>query len=205
MSLKVLLVEDEPIVALGLQSMIRNEGYEIVGVAQDGQEGLDMIKSLHPDVAIVDVKLPVMDGIALTKSAMSEVPLPIVILTAYADEEFVVGAAEAGAFGYLVKPVSSDTLLPTIRMGVARFREFIEVKRESDDNRQALETRKLVERAKHILMARLNLDEETAFAHIRDKCRNQNKTMKETASEILEADASFMRSVEKAPLSKIRV
>jgi response regulator NasT len=202
--MRVLLVEDEPVVALGLQSMIRDQGFDVVGVAQDGQSGLDMIRSLKPDVAVVDVKLPVMDGLAMAKAAMTESPLPVVVLTAYADKEFVEEAARVGAFGYIVKPASADTLLPTIKMAVARFNELRDIRHESEENRQALETRKLVERAKYILMARLNLNEEAAFAHIRDKCRNQNKTMKETAIEILEADAIFMRSVEKAPLSKIR-
>lgn len=202
--MKVLLVEDEPVVALGLQSMLTEDGHEVVGVAQDGKQGLDMIKSLKPDIAIVDVKLPVMDGIAVTSAAMAESPLPVVMLTAYADDEFVNGAAKAGAFGYIIKPVSPETLRSTMKMASARFSEFRKIKRESDENRQALETRKLVERAKYTLMARLGLDEEAAFAHIRDKCRNQNKTMKETAAEILEADAEFLKSVEKAPLSKIR-
>jgi response regulator NasT len=141
---------------------------------------------------------------ALAKQVMAETPLPLVVLSSCTDDAAVEDAAKTGVYAYLVKPASPESLVPTIKMAVARFNEIKEIRRESEENRQALETRKLVERAKYTLMARLNLGEEAAFAHIRDKCRNQNKTMKETAIEILDADTAFLRSIDKAPLNKAR-
>lgn len=202
MGYRVMVVEDEAVVAVGIRSMVQAAGHEVIGVAHSGEEALEMLREIQPEIALVDIRLPGIDGIETTKRMVQESGIAVIILTAFADSEFIDGAANAGAFTYLLKPADSEVLRANIEMAVSRAAEFAVLRKEAEDTRGALETRKLAERAKHIIMQRLSLDEETAFSHIRQKCRNQNKTMRQAAEEIIIADQEFMTSVEKDPPKK---
>lgn len=202
MALRVMVVEDEAVVAVGVQSMVEDAGHEVVGIARTGEEAVRMAGETHPDLAVVDVKLPDMDGLETTRRLVTGGDTAVIILTAFADPEFVEGAAAAGAFTYLMKPVTMETLAANMRLAAARSAQFAELRREADDVRAALEVRKLSERAKHVLMERLQLNEADAFTHLRQKCRNQNKTMRQVSEDILAADEAFMAVVDKDPPRK---
>lgn len=199
---RVMVVEDEAVVAVGIRSMAQEAGHEVIGVARSGEEAVLMARENRPDVALVDIKLPGMNGIETTRRLVEDFGTAVIILTAYADKEFIDGAALAGAFTYLLKPADVDALRANIALAVARAAEFAELRKEAEDTKTALETRKLAERAKHVLMERLSLSEEAAFAHLRQKCRNQNKTMRQSAEEIIAADERFLEIVEKEPPKK---
>ena len=205
MPFRVMVVEDEPVVAVGVVAMIQEAGHEVVGVARSGEEALDMAAERNVQIAIVDVKLPGINGIETTRQLMERHNTAVIILTAYADPEFVEGAAAAGAFTYVLKPVAKEALLPNLEMAVARARELSELRKEARDLKTSLEVRKLSERAKHILMERLSLSEGDAFAHLKQKCRNQNKTLRQASDEILAAEEAFMSEVGKDPPKKTRV
>ncbi|MCE5314412.1 MAG: response regulator [Armatimonadota bacterium] len=204
MGYRVLVVEDEAVVAVGVRSMIQDAGHEVVAVTRSGEEAVEIAEQTHPDVAVVDIKLPGIDGIDTTRRLVASGVAAIIILTAYADNKLIEGAASAGAFTYLLKPADGDTVRANIEIAVARAAEFGVMKKEAEDTRVALETRKHAERAKHILMERLSFGEETAFAHIRNKCRNQNKTMRQVAEEIIRADEAFLDAVGNEPPKKDR-
>jgi response regulator NasT len=193
-----MIVEDESVVAVGIRAMIQDAGHEVLGVAHSGEEGIAMVENRKPDVVVVDVKLPGIDGIETTRRLVEEYNTPVIILTAYADPEFIEGAASAGASTYLLKPVSKESLCANLELAVARAHEFAQLRREVEDMRAALEVRKLAERAKHVLMERLALSEADAYAHLRQKCRNQNKTMRQVGEEILAAHDSFMEGISSA-------
>lgn len=204
MGYRVLVVEDEAVVAVGIRSMIQDGGNEVIGVAHSGEEALKMASEDRPDIALVDIKLPGMNGIETTKKLVKNHGIAVIVLTAYADQEFIDGAAAAGAFTYLLKPADTDALRANLELASARAGEFAVMRKEAEETKSALETRKLAERAKHILMERLTLNEENAFAHLRQKCRNQNKTMRQAAEEIIAADEAFLFVVEKEAIKKDR-
>ncbi|MCE5197914.1 MAG: response regulator [Armatimonadota bacterium] len=202
MGYRVLVVEDDPVVAVGIVSILQEAGHEVTGVARSGEEALEISASNSPEIALVDVKLPGMDGIKTTRKLVEQGSPAVIMLTAYADKNLVEGAAQAGAFTYLLKPADKETLLANLEIATARWSEFAELRKEAEDTRTALETRKLSERAKHVMMERLSWSEETAFAHMRHKCRNQNKTMHQVAEEIIAADEAFMGVIDKDPPKK---
>jgi AmiR/NasT family two-component response regulator len=202
---RVLIVEDEAVVAVGVVSMVQDAGHEVVEVARSGEEALEIAADKRPDVAIVDIRLPGINGIETTRQLVEKHNTAVVILTAYSDPEFVEGAAGAGAFTYLLKPVTKEALRANLELAAARSSEFAELRREANDLRTALEVRKLSERAKHVLMGRLALSEADAFAHLKQKCRNQNKTLREASEEILAADEAFLDEIAKDPPKRPRV
>jgi len=191
--LRILICEDEGLTALRLRKELSSLGYNIVGEAKDGREAISLAKRLHPDVILMDIKMPKLDGIAATKRIMEESPTTIIILTAYSNDNFIEEAIAAGASAYLVKPVSSsiEQLLPTIELAASRFAEFQQVKGEVESLKEALEVRKLVERAKGILMARANLSEGEAFKKMQRMSQDSRKPMKEIAREVIRADEIF--------------
>ena len=203
MSFRVLVVEDESVVAVGVREMIQDAGHEVVGVARSGEEAISLAQQTRPDAAIVDAKLPGIDGIETTRRLVEQDHVAVMILTTDADPELITGAASAGAFTYLLKPINKEVLCANLEMAAARAAEFGELRREVDDVRTSLEVRKLSERAKHVVMRRLGLSEEEAFSHLRHKCRNQNKTMRETSEEILAADKAFTDVLSKDPPKKL--
>ncbi len=199
MRLRVMVIEDEPVVAVGIRSMIEDSGHEVVAMARGGEEALSLLEEARPDVAVIDVKLPGMDGIETTRDIVRRADVGVVILTAYSDPEFVEGSIAAGAFTYLLKPVTKEALAANIAIAAKRAIEFAELRKEAADTKTALQVRKLTERAKSILMERVSLSEAAAHSHLTLKCRNQNKTMRQVAEEIIAADKAFMSTVGKDP------
>ena len=186
--LRILIADDEAVIRLGLRSMLEDQGYRVVGEAADGDRALALVRRLRPDLVLLDIKMPGIDGLEAARALLAEPPVPVIVLTAYADREFVDRAKEAGVLAYLVKPVRESDLRPAIEVALARFREIRALHEDIGSLEEALATRKLVERAKGVLMSRHGLDEAAAFAQIQRQARSTRKTMKDIAQEILAAD-----------------
>src|SRR5215510_3333131 len=163
---RVIIADDESIVRMDLREMLSNLGYLVVGDVGDGQSAVNLARELKPDVVLMDIKMPNLDGIEAAKVLTEEEIAPVVLLTAYGQKELVDRAKEAGVVGYLVKPFREADLLPAIEVALTRFNEFKAVRQEVEDLQNALETRKLVERAKGILMDTQGMDENEAFRKI---------------------------------------
>ncbi len=190
-ALRILICEDEGLTALRMRKELSSFGYNIVGEAKDGRESVSLAKRLRPDVILMDIKLPKLSGIDATKRIMEDNPTAIIMLTAYSNDNFIEEAIAAGASAYLVKPVDSEQLLPTIELAASRFAEFQQVKSEAENLKEALEVRKLVEKAKGILMERSNLSEGESFKKMQRMSQDSRKPMKEIAQEIMRADEIF--------------
>lgn len=186
--LRVLIADDESLRLMSLREQLEKLGHRVVAEAGDGRSAADLSRELKPDLAILDIKMPELDGIAAAEVMMSERPLPIILLTAYSEKDLAERAASAHVSAYLMKPVSENDLLPAIALATSRFAEFQSLHKEVDDLREALETRKLVERAKGILMRRLDLTEEEAFRRLQRRSQNENKKLGEIAEAIITAD-----------------
>jgi response regulator NasT len=186
--LRIVIADDESLHSMSLREQLETMGHRIVGEAEDGETTLQLLRDLHPDLAILDIKMPEPDGIQVAETIMQEQPMPIILLTAYSERSLAERAADAHVAAYLMKPVSSEDLMPAIALATSRFNEFQMLNREVQDLRDALETRKLVERAKGILMRRLNLTEEEAFRRMQRRSQNENKKMSEIANAIITAD-----------------
>jgi response regulator NasT len=165
--------------------MLTNLGYLVIGDVGDGQSAVNLARELKPDVVLMDIKMPNMDGIEAAKILTEEQIAPVVLLTAYGQKELVDQAKEAGVVGYLVKPFRETDLLPAIEVALSRFKEFKTVRQEVADLQHALETRKLVERAKGILMDTQGIEENEAFRKIQKMSMNTRKPMKEVAEAII--------------------
>ncbi|TMJ09527.1 MAG: response regulator [Bacillati bacterium ANGP1] len=183
--LRILIADDEAVIRLGLRSMLEDQGYRVVGEAADGTRALDLVRRLRPDLVFLDIKMPGIDGLQAAQALLAERAVPVIVLTAYADREFVDKAKDAGVLAYLVKPVRESDLRPTVEVALARFREIRALHDDVGSLEDALATRKLIERAKGVLMRRNGLDETAAFAQIQRRARNSRRTMKEIAEEIL--------------------
>lgn len=165
--------------------MLTSLGYLVVGEVGDGQSAVNLARELKPDVVLMDIKMPDLDGIDAAKILTEEQIAPVVLLTAYSQKELVDRAKEAGVVGYLVKPFRESDLMPAIEVALARFAEFQAMNQEVSDLQNALETRKLVDRAKGILMDTQKLDEQEAFRKIQKMSMNTRKPMKEVAEAII--------------------
>jgi len=187
-SLRILIADDESLRVLSLKGQLESLGHKVIGEAANGKEALRLSEELKPDLAILDIKMPELDGIEAAQKMMETRPIPIILLTAYSEKELAERAALANVSAYLMKPVSEQDLLPAIALAVQRFREFQALHHEVDNLRDALETRKLVERAKGILMRRLSLTEEEAFRRMQRRSQNENKKLGEIAQAIITAD-----------------
>lgn len=184
-SLRIVIADDEGVIRLGLRAMLEEQGYQVVGEAGDGKRALDLAGKLHPDLIFLDIKMPGVDGLQSARVLLRDRTVPVIILTAYADRDFVERAREAGVLAYLVKPVREGDLRPAIEMAMGRFREIQALREEIGGLEETLRTRKLVERAKGILMRRDGVDEAQAFARLQKQARDARKTMKEIAETIL--------------------
>ena len=184
-AMKILIAEDETIIRLDLRSLLESNGFEVCGEAKDGEEAVALARSLEPDLAIMDVKMPKLDGIEAARRILSERPIPIVMLTAYGQEELVSRAVEAGVFGYLVKPFREQDLLPAIQTARARHEELSALREEAESLAEALAARKAIERAKGILMTKEGLTEEAAFARLRKASQVSGRPLKVIAEAIL--------------------
>jgi AmiR/NasT family two-component response regulator len=184
---RILIAEDEELTRVMVRTQLEQLGYEVVGEAETGEDAVRLALQTRPDVVILDIRMPVMDGIEAARQIVSQHPCAVVFLTAYAEEELITQATQVGAYGYLLKPFRKQELAPAITLALTRFREMQAKDREVRELQEALETRKLIERAKGILMDRLGLSEAEAFRRIHFMARNQNKTMKEIAQSVITA------------------
>lgn len=187
-ALRIVIADDESLHSLSLRSQLEAMGHRVVGEASDGETALQLLRDLHPDLAILDIKMPDPDGIQVAETIMQEHPMPILLLTAYSEGSLAERAANAHVAAYLMKPVSPQELMPAMALAISRFNEFQNLNKEVTDLRDALETRKMVERAKGILMRRLNLTEEEAFRRMQRRSQNENKKMSEIANAVITAD-----------------
>jgi len=182
---RVIIADDESIIRMDLREMLTNLGYLVVGEAGDGRSGVNLARELRPDVAIFDIKMPGMDGIEAARILTEEKIAPVVLLTAYSQRDLVERAKEAGVVGYITKPMRESDLTPAIEVAMARFSEFRALEEEIGDLKQALETRKFVDRAKGILMDTQGLTEAEAFRKIQKMSMNKRKPMKDVAEAII--------------------
>ena len=184
-SLRILIAEDETIIRLDLRSLLETAGFEVCAEARDGQEAVELARSTAPDLAVLDVKMPRLDGIDAARASLEERPIPIVMLTAYGQDELVARAVEAGVFGYLVKPFREGDLLPAIRTALARFAELSALREEVDTLQEALAARKSIERAKGLLVKKEGLSEADAFARLRKASQLSGRPMQVVAEALI--------------------
>ncbi|MCS7172209.1 MAG: response regulator [Armatimonadetes bacterium] len=185
--LRILIADDEAIRLMTLRTQLRSLGFEVVAEATDGEEAVRLAQEREPDLAILDIKMPGLDGISAAQRILQHRPIPIVLLTAYSEVELVERALETGVFAYLVKPVTEEDLLPAILLARKRFEEFRVLQNEVQDLREALEARKLIERAKGILMKRLGISEQEAFRRMQVQSQKENRKLVEIARAIITA------------------
>ena len=183
--MRILIAEDETIIRLDLKSILERAGFDVCAEARDGIEAVELAASEHPDLAILDVKMPRLDGIEAARRILADRPIPIVVLTAYGQDELVARAVEAGVFGYLVKPFREEDLLPAIAAARARHGELEALRDEAESLAEALATRKVVERAKGLLMERESLTEQEAFARLRRASQVSGRPMKVVAEALI--------------------
>jgi two-component system, response regulator PdtaR len=182
---RVLIAEDEALIRLDLAEMLVEEGYDVVGEAGDGEVAVRLAQELRPDLVIMDIKMPVMDGLAAAEKIADERIAPVVILTAFSQRDLVERARAAGAMAYLVKPFQKSDLVPAIEIALSRFAELAALEAEVASLSERLETRKLVERAKAEMMAKYSMTEPQAFKWIQRTAMDHRLTMREVANRIL--------------------
>ncbi|AUS80904.1 ANTAR domain-containing protein [Actinoalloteichus sp. AHMU CJ021] len=183
---RVVVAEDEALIRLDLVEMLREENYDVVGEAVDGQEAVELANELQPDLVILDVKMPRMDGIEAASLIVGDRVAPVVILTAFSQRDLVERARDAGAMAYLVKPFAKRDLIPAIELAMSRFAEVRALEGEVADLQERLEARKVVERAKGLLMKNQSLSEPEAFRWIQRTAMDRRTTMKAVAEAVLE-------------------
>jgi response regulator NasT len=183
--LRILIAEDETIIRLDLRALLEAAGFEVCAEARDGVEAVELAASEKPDLAVLDVKMPRLDGIEAARRILEDQAIPIVMLTAYGQEELVSRAVEAGVFGYLVKPFRETDLLPAIRTARARHEELSALREEADSLAEALAARKTIERAKGLLMEREGLSEQDAFARLRKASQVSGRPLKVVAEAVV--------------------
>ena len=195
MALRVVIAEDEAIIRLDLKEILEEEGYDVVGAASRGEEAIEMVRSLRPDLAILDIKMPGKDGIEVASELSRDSICPVVILTAFSQRSFVEQARDAGVLAYLVKPFQASDLVPAIELAMARFQEKIVLEQEvanlSDLAERAsrqLETRKLVDRAKGILMDSFYMTETDSFGFIQKSAMDSRSSMAQVARKIISGE-----------------
>lgn len=191
--LRILLADDEALIRLDLREMLTEAGHEIVGEAANGQEAVQLAQELHPDIVIMDVKMPVMDGLTAAQQITEAEIAPVLLLTAYSQQDIVTRATEAGVIAYLVKPVREQQLFPAIEVAVSRFRAWQELGRELDELKESLATRKLVDRAKGILMTAHKMTEQEAYRKMQQFSMAKRISLKKLAEEIIAADEKYRK------------
>jgi response regulator NasT len=183
--MRILVAEDETIIRLDLRALLEKAGFDVCGEARDGLEAVELARELGPDLAVMDVKMPRLDGIEAARRILDERPIPIVMVTAYGQQEIVSRAVEAGVFGYLVKPFREQDLLPAIQTARARHHELEALRAEAESLADALEARKGIERAKGLLMAKEGLTEQEAFERLRRASQISGRPLKVVAEALI--------------------
>lgn len=184
-SLRILIADDEPIIRLDLKNILEGMGHKVVAEASDGRTAVDLARRNGLDLAILDIKMPDMDGVDAAKVITEEKICPVLLLTAYSQQDLIDRAKEAGVFGYLVKPFKEADLLPAIEIAISRYRELSALEREVGNLQERIETRKTVDRAKGILIDKHSMTEADAFRWIQQQSMNTRKTMREIAEAVI--------------------
>ena len=186
---RILVAEDETLIRMDLVEMLREAGYEVVAEASNGSEAISLAEELRPDLAILDVKMPVLDGISAAEKIITIAP--VLMLTAFSQRELVERARDAGAMAYVVKPFTIDDLIPAIEIAISRHLQVRSLAAEVADLHERLETRKVIDRAKGILMKALNLSEPEAFSWIQRAAMDRRITMKEVSEAVINPSATL--------------
>ena len=186
---RILVAEDETLIRMDLVEMLQEAGYEVVGAASDGSEAVALAESLKPDLTILDVKMPVLDGISAAEKIISI--SPVLMLTAFSQKDLVERARDAGAMAYVVKPFTINDLVPAIEISISRHKQMTSLESEVADLHDRLETRKVIDRAKGILMKALNLSEPEAFSWIQRAAMDRRITMKEVSEAVINPSATL--------------
>lgn len=187
---RIVIAEDEPLIRLDLREALIEEGYEVVGEAGDGAEAVELVQQLKPDAAILDIKMPNMDGLEAARQIVGERLCAVVVLTAFSQRDLVEQARDAGALAYLIKPYQQTELVPALELAVARFRELVALSEQSENLAEQLETRKLVDRAKGMLMDGHGLSENDAFRFLQQTAMSSRSSMKQVAQQVLDGELS---------------
>jgi response regulator NasT len=187
-AIRILIAEDNDLVSLTLEEQLKGLGYDVIGIARNGAEAITLANRLKPDLIMMDIRMPEMEGTEAAARIRDQMPVPIIMLTAYADKDTVRKAEAAGALAYLVKPVMEVELPPAINIAMARFKEIQGLRSQVNELEDSLEARKLIERAKGILMQRLGLNERDAYERLRQRARDKRAKMKDIAQAIIEAE-----------------
>jgi response regulator NasT len=186
---RVLIAEDEALIRLDLKEMLEEAGYDVVGEAADGQQAIDLTEELRPDLVILDVKMPGMDGITAAEQIVSTAAAPVIMLTAFSQRELVERAAEAGAMAYLVKPFDKSDLIPAIEVAISRYQQLTALAAEVADLTERLDTRKLLDRAKSRLQTEHGMTEPDAFRWIQKASMDRRTSMRAVAEAVLAGTA----------------
>ncbi|MEX2289846.1 MAG: response regulator [Mycobacteriales bacterium] len=197
--LRVLVAEDEALIRMDLVEMLEEAGYTVVGQTGDGASAVRLATELRPDLVILDVRMPVLDGLSAAEQVVHARIAPVVILTAFSQRDLVERAREAGVMAYLVKPFQRKDLLPAIEMAVSRFAEFVALEKEVGDLSGRLEARKLVERAKAVLQSEQGMTEPAAFRHIQRRSMDERRSMRAVAQEVLDTATGSTQNAAQAP------
>jgi response regulator NasT len=182
---RVVIAEDEAIIRLDLRETLEEEGYEVVGETGRGDQAVELARSLRPDLAILDIKMPGIDGLEAARAITAERLCGVLILTAFSQREFIEQARDAGALAYLVKPFQKSDLVPAIELAIGRFRELQALAGEVQGLEAQLDARKVVDRAKGMLMDRFGLRESDAFAFIQKRAMNERRAMRDVAEQVI--------------------
>ena len=191
--IKVVIAEDEAIIRLDLKESLEAEGYAVIGETGRGDEAIDLVRMLEPDLIILDIKMPGMNGIDAAKVISDEGLAAVILLSAFSQQDLIKEASNAGVLAYLVKPFQRSDLVPSIELALGRFEEISGLKQEAVMLRESLETRKLVDRAKGLLIDNYGLKESDAYRYLQKKAMEDRTTMKAVAEDIL-ADTSRVDS-----------
>ena len=186
MGVRVVIAEDEAIIRLDLKETLEEEGYEVVGEAGLGDEAVELVRKLEPDLAILDIKMPGLDGIAAAREISASRKAAVLILTAFSQRDLVQQATDAGAMSYLVKPFQKSALIPAIEVALGRFQEAKALEQESEELKDQLATRRLVDRAKGILMDRFGMSEADAFSFIQRTAMRMRAKMRVIAEQVID-------------------
>ncbi|MDR7867528.1 MAG: response regulator [Sporomusaceae bacterium] len=185
--LRIVIADNESIIRMDLKELLEEAGHTVVGEAADGVKAIELTRRHKPDLVVMDIKMPEMDGITAAKIISNEKIAPVLLLTAFSQKEIVEKAKDSGVLAYLVKPVKEANLFPAIEIALSRFQEFAELERELEEVKNSLETRKILDRAKGILMDAYNLNESEAYRRIQQYSMSKRKSIREVAEAIVEA------------------